>query len=126
MHARFSLVAGLALGCSSPDLGNTTFSCRTDADCGAGELCGIVAGSSACVLASHQPIIVGMSGPLQGPSQDLGNEMRRGIQAMFARVNRQGGVFGRELVLKAMNDNYDPKLALENTKLLLDIEQELP
>ncbi|HYQ29100.1 MAG TPA: ABC transporter substrate-binding protein [Polyangiaceae bacterium] len=126
MRAVLGLLAVLALGCSSPDLGNTTFSCRSDADCGTGEVCGTVAGSSACVLASHDPITVGMSGPLQGPSQDLGNEMRRGIQAMFARVNRQGGVFGRELRLMAMNDNYDPKLALENTKLLLDIEQELP
>jgi ABC-type branched-subunit amino acid transport system substrate-binding protein len=126
MRESFLLVAALAFACSSPDLGHTTFSCRSDADCGSGEVCGTVAGSPACVLPSHDPIIVGMSGPLQGPSQDLGNEMRRGIQAMFARVNRQGGVLGRELVLKAMNDNYDPKLALENTKLLLDIEQELP
>ncbi len=126
MRALLGLVAALGLGCSSPDLANTTFACRTDADCSEGELCGTVAGSAACVAASHDPIIVGMSGPLQGPSQDLGNEMRRGIQAMFARVNRQGGVHGRELVLKALNDNYDPKLALDNAKALLDIEQEMP
>ncbi|HEV8547567.1 MAG TPA: ABC transporter substrate-binding protein [Polyangiaceae bacterium] len=121
-----SIAALLALtfGCSSPELGNTTFSCRSDADCRAGEVCGLFSGSHACVAASDDPITIGMSGPLQGPSQDLGNEMRRGIQAMFARVNRQGGVHGRELVLKAMNDNYDPDLALENAKSLLDIQQD--
>ncbi len=122
LHA---LALGLA-ACSAPDLANTTFSCRTDADCSEGEVCGTQGGSAACVQASHDAIVIGMSGPLQGPSQDLGNEMRRGIQAMFARVNRQGGVFGRELVLKAMNDNYDPALALENTKVLLDIRQQMP
>ncbi|MEI9952719.1 MAG: ABC transporter substrate-binding protein [Pseudomonadota bacterium] len=126
MRALLGLVTALGLGCSSPDLTNTTFSCRTDADCSEGERCGTVAGGSACVVASHDPITVGMSGPLQGPSQDLGNEMRRGIQAMFARVNRQGGIHGRQLLLKALNDNYDPKLALENAKALLDIEQEMP
>jgi ABC-type branched-subunit amino acid transport system substrate-binding protein len=116
----------LLLGCSSPELAGTTFTCDSDADCAAGEVCGTVSGDRACVAASHEPIFIGMSGPLQGPSQDLGNEMNRGIQAMFARVNRQGGVFGRELKLKVMNDNYDPVLAVENTKVLLDIEQEMP
>jgi ABC-type branched-subunit amino acid transport system substrate-binding protein len=75
---------------------------------------------------TSEPITIGMSGPLQGPSEDLGIEMRRGIQAMFSRVNARGGVFGRELVLRCMNDNYDPALAAQNTKTLLDIEQELP
>jgi ABC-type branched-subunit amino acid transport system substrate-binding protein len=119
-------LAALVAACSSPDLAGTTFSCRSDADCADGEVCGTVSGDSACVAASRAPITIGMSGPLQGPSQDLGNEMRRGIQAMFGRVNQHGGVFGRELVLRVMNDNYDPLLALENTKILLDIKQEMP
>ncbi len=115
---------GVAFGCSSPDLGGTHFSCRSDADCSGGEVCGSVSGRSACIAAGDQPLTIGMSGPLQGPSQDLGIEMRRGILALFSRVNGQGGVFGRELVLRSMNDNYDPALALENTKALLDIEEE--
>jgi ABC-type branched-subunit amino acid transport system substrate-binding protein len=113
-----------ALGCSSPSLDGTNWSCRTDADCGAGWLCGTVAGAPACVPATSAPIVIGMSGPLQGPSQDLGLEMRRGISAMFQRVNAEGGVFGRSLELRSMNDNYDPALAVENMKVLLDIEQE--
>lgn len=114
----------LGVGCSSPDLDHSSFACGSDADCESGEVCGALAGSLACVRKSDAPIRVGMSGPLQGPSQDLGNEMRRGIQALFARVNQQGGVHGRRLELKALNDNYDPLQALENTKQLLDIEQE--
>lgn len=125
MRALVGFVAAALFGCSSPELGSTTFSCDSDADCGEGQVCGMVSGKAACVAASHDPISIGMSGPLQGPSEDLGNEMRRGIQAMFARANRQGGIFGRELELKALNDNYDPTLAIQNTQALLDVKQDM-
>jgi ABC-type branched-subunit amino acid transport system substrate-binding protein len=114
------------LACSSPDLAGTNFTCDSDADCAAGEVCSRVAGEPACVALSHAPIRIGMSGPLQGPSEDLGLEMRRGIQAMFSRVNSQGGIHGRELLLDSRNDNYDPAQAVANTKILLDIQQEVP
>jgi len=126
MVARFLSLALLSIGCSSPDLGGTTFSCETDADCEHGTICSTMDGRNACVSVTDQPIKVGMSGPLQGPSEDLGLEMRRGIQALFSRVNSQGGIFGRALELHSMNDNYDPILARENTKVLLDIEMEMP
>jgi ABC-type branched-subunit amino acid transport system substrate-binding protein len=125
VRALWSLAVLAALGCSSPELAGTTFSCHADSDCSAGQVCGTVSGSRACVDASHDRITIGMSGPLQGPSEDLGNEMRRGIQAMFGRVNHQGGVFGRELELRAMNDNYDPAQAIANTKAMLDIQQDM-
>jgi branched-chain amino acid transport system substrate-binding protein len=121
-----ALVALAAIGCSSPDLSGTNFTCRSDADCAADEICSSSSGEPACVAVPSSAIKIGMSGPLQGPSQDLGLEMRRGIQAMFARVNSQGGIFGRRLELTSLNDNYDPVQAVENTKVLLDIEQEMP
>src|SRR6188474_1782368 len=89
------LVSTLVLACGSPNLTGTNWSCRTNADCDPGQVCGSIAGAPACMTANTTPIAIGMSGPLQGPSQDLGIEMRRGISAMFARVNAQGGVFGR-------------------------------
>jgi ABC-type branched-subunit amino acid transport system substrate-binding protein len=116
-------LAVVASGCGSPGLGGTNWSCRSDADCGVGQTCGMIGGAPACMPGSTAPILIGMSGPLQGPSQDLGIEMRRGITAMFGRVNAEGGVFGRHLELRSMNDNYDPALAVENMKVLLDIEQ---
>jgi len=63
-----------------------------------------------------------MSGPLQGPSQALGIEMRRGINAMLQSVNDAGGVHGRPVELESLNDNYDPALALEMTRHLLDVQ----
>jgi ABC-type branched-subunit amino acid transport system substrate-binding protein len=111
--------------CSEPNLDGVRFACSFDADCGESERCALVDERSVCVATPQGPLRLGMSGPLQGASRDLGGEMRRGISAMFSRVNLDsGGVFGRPLELSSVNDNYDPGLALEVTKDLLDIRTE--
>jgi hypothetical protein len=115
-------VAAAVLGCSAPDLSSTNFTCTSDADCSADHFCGSVGGEPACTPRDTDPIKLGMSGPLQGPSQALGIEMRRGINAMLQSVNDAGGVHGRRVVLEALNDNYDPELALEMTRQLLDVQ----
>jgi substrate-binding family protein len=109
--------------CSSPDLTGTTFSCDVDADCLGGKLCADRAEGRACVAPEELPIRIGMTGPLEGPSEDLGTDMRRGILASFARVNARGGIAGRRLELDARNDYYDPAVAYQNTRELLDIRQ---
>lgn len=114
-----------AASCSSPNLAGTTFSCSSDTDCSGGKICGSVNSLRACVDPDATPIRVGLSAPLQGPSEDLGKEMRRGIESMFKSVNDAGGVFGRTLQLTAMNDNYDPATALANVKTMLDIQQDV-
>ncbi|HET9959493.1 MAG TPA: ABC transporter substrate-binding protein, partial [Polyangiaceae bacterium] len=111
----------VAFGCSAPDLSRTYFSCKTDSDCLAGKVCGLHNLQPACVDPSQDPIRLGMSGPLKGPSENLGTEMARGIRAQFEAVNRAGGIFGRRLELDPRNDSYDPAQAIENTKSLLDI-----
>ena len=121
-----SIFWAAATGCSSPNLGGTTFSCQTDADCTAGHVCGVVAGMPACVAPETAAITIGLTAPLQGPSQDLGTEMRRGIEARFKAINDAGGVFGRPLQLISMNDNYDPATALANVEQMLDIQQVVP
>ncbi|HET9954764.1 MAG TPA: ABC transporter substrate-binding protein, partial [Polyangiaceae bacterium] len=73
--------------------------------------------------AASSPLRLGMSGPLQGPSQDLGIEMRRGIMARLDAENQRGGLNGRKLEFSCLNDNYDPTLAVENTRQLLNITQ---
>src|ERR1041384_5777585 len=101
----FSLfVSAILAACSSPDLSGTNFSCVSDADCKDGKVCGRVNGVPACVATSHVPIVLGMTGPLQGPSRDLGAEMQRGMNAMFKRVNDHGGVFGRQIQLTCLNE----------------------
>lgn len=118
--------AVLGAGCSSPELDGTRFACRDDGDCAHGEICADFNGVPACQAASDVPIRIGMSAPLQGPSAALGIEMRRGINSMLQRFNADGGVNGRQVVLEARNDNYDPDMALSVMHELLDVEQVVP
>jgi len=122
--SRLALFSALLLSaCSSPELTGTNFHCDTDADCLDGKVCGRINGQAACVFTTDAPIQLGMTGPFQGPSQDLGTEMRRGILAMLKRVNDRGGIFGRPVMLTSLNDNYDPMQARKNAEVLLDVEQ---
>ncbi|HEX2657017.1 MAG TPA: ABC transporter substrate-binding protein, partial [Polyangia bacterium] len=120
-----SLGALAAAGCGAPSLAGTTFSCTIDTDCTGGKICGTVNAVPACIYPNGAPIRVGLSAPLQGPSQDLGIELRRGIEAMFKSVNDNGGLFGRQVELTSMNDNSDPDTALANVRQLLDIQQDV-
>lgn len=122
LTAALAALAALA-ACSSPELGSSHFACSSDVDCLDGEVCGTLGGERACVATSDSPIRIGMSGPFQGPSADLGSEMRRGISALFQSVNESGGIHGRDLELIAENDNYDPDDAVEAVRSLLDIQE---
>lgn len=124
LHA--TALVSLLVACSSPELAGTLFSCATDADCAPGQVCGNFEGELACLSPETSDIRLGMSAPLQGPSEALGIEMRRGISAAFEQSNREGGVFGRRLALEALNDNYDPALAVEMTRRLLDVREVVP
>lgn len=81
-------------------------------------------------LAAHgdtkrPPIILGMSTALSGPAQSLGTGVKAGVETYFARVNWDGGVHGRELVLVAMDDGYVPEAAAQNMTALIDEENVL-
>jgi ABC-type branched-subunit amino acid transport system substrate-binding protein len=112
-----------AVACSSPELSGTNFSCSTDADCASGETCAGLNGELACRSGEIEPIRIGMIGPMEGPSEDLGKEMSRGIEAMLERFNAEGGAYGRRVELEKRNDNYNPETAVEMMHDLLDIEQ---
>ncbi|NCF29938.1 MAG: ABC transporter substrate-binding protein [Gammaproteobacteria bacterium] len=66
-----------------------------------------------------------MSAALSGPAQSLGSGMKAGMEAYFARINRQGGLDGRQLVLIAMDDGYVPEAAARNMVALIDKEKVL-
>ena len=46
--------------------------------------------------------------------------MRQGILAAFEAANRGGGIFGRTLELKSLDDGYEPEKTIEATKKLID------
>jgi ABC-type branched-subunit amino acid transport system substrate-binding protein len=64
-------------------------------------------------------VTVGQSAAFSGAAAELGKDMRNGIQAYFDQVNRAGGVHGRKLVLKSLDDGYEPPRAAENTRKLI-------
>jgi branched-chain amino acid transport system substrate-binding protein len=67
-------------------------------------------------------VTVGQSAAFSGPAAELGNEMRKGILAYFEQVNRSGGVNGRKLVLKTLDDGYEATRAAANTKKFVQEE----
>ncbi len=67
-------------------------------------------------------ILFGQSAAFSGPAQQLGINMRLGIEAAFAEANRNGGVHGRQLSLVSLDDTYEPELAATNTRELIQDE----
>lgn len=74
---------------------------------------------------ARPPIYLGMSTALSGPAQSLGSGMKAGMEAYFARINRQGGLDGRQLALITMDDGYVPEAAAQNMVTLIDKEKVL-
>lgn len=67
-------------------------------------------------------VLFGQSAAFTGPAQRLGLEMRAGIEAAFAEINRQGGVNGRRMELFSIDDSYEPESAVQNTSRLIEEE----
>jgi ABC-type branched-subunit amino acid transport system substrate-binding protein len=64
-------------------------------------------------------IVFGQVAALEGPAQALGQGMRDGILAAFGEANRAGGVSGRKLELKSVDDGYEPEKTIEAVKKIL-------
>jgi len=71
------------------------------------------------------PIILGQSCALTGPAKDLGLELRGGLLAAFSKVNEEGGVHGREILLLSKDDGYEPDRAIRNTMELISVDHVL-
>jgi ABC-type branched-subunit amino acid transport system substrate-binding protein len=65
-------------------------------------------------------VVLGQSAAFSGPAMQLGKDMRDGAMLYFSAVNAKGGVNGRKIVLKSLDDGYDPARASANTKKLID------
>ena len=68
---------------------------------------------------TDQQILFGQSAAFSGPAQDLGKNLRLGIEAAFEEANLRGGVHGRTLVLRSLDDAYEPEAAIANTRQLI-------
>ena len=69
---------------------------------------------------SADKIVFGQATALEGPASALGLGMKMGLEAAFAEINKAGGVKGRKLELKSVDDGYEPTKSIEAIKKLLD------
>ncbi|RVU47354.1 ABC transporter substrate-binding protein [Rubrivivax rivuli] len=87
-----------------------------------------LAGGAAAALAlptwaqGERRILLGQSAAMSGPAAQLGLQMNRGARIFFERLNAEGGVNGRRIELRAMDDGYEPERCAVNTRTLIDDE----
>jgi len=72
---------------------------------------------------SDKEILFGMAAPFSGASQELGREMKIGIETAFSQINDAGGVNGRLLRLMTADDGYEPTRTADVMKSLYDKDQ---
>ncbi len=65
-------------------------------------------------------VLFGQSVALSGPTRELGEQVRLGIEAAFKEANDNGGVHGRRLDLLTLDDGYEPVAAIRNTVELIE------
>jgi ABC-type branched-subunit amino acid transport system substrate-binding protein len=64
-------------------------------------------------------IIIGQSAAFTGSPSEEVRQATAGAIVYFDRVNEQGGIFGRKIILESLDDGFEPKRTVENTKKLL-------
>ena len=65
-------------------------------------------------------IVLGQAAVFSGPAAQLGIQMRNGIKAYFDYVNERGGIYGRKLELVTEDDKYEPSVAPQASKKLIE------
>ena len=64
-------------------------------------------------------LVLGQSAAFSGPAAQLGEQFKRGALLHFERINSKGGVNGRTIELKSLDDGYEPDRCKANTEQLI-------
>ncbi|MES2958326.1 MAG: ABC transporter substrate-binding protein [Pseudomonadota bacterium] len=84
----------------------------------------LAAGAGSLALPSlaqtDRRILLGQSAALSGPAAQLGIQFRDGAKLAFDRANARGGINGRSVELRSMDDGYEPARCQANTQALLN------
>ena len=72
------------------------------------------------VHAQPEKIVLGQSAPFSGPAAQLGIQYNAGAQLYFSQLNAEGGIGGRSIEIKTLDDGYEPDRCAENTRQLID------
>ena len=66
-----------------------------------------------------QNIVLGQSAAFSGPAEQLGLQYYLGAKLYFDGLNEQGGVLGRKIEIKRLDDAYEPDRCVANTRQLI-------
>ncbi|WP_293106009.1 ABC transporter substrate-binding protein [Moorena sp. SIOASIH] len=80
----------------------------------------LVLGSGFSGKSQEPDIVLGMSAAFTGASRSLGIELYRGSMAYIEDINRQGGINGKQIVIQAYDDGYNPTRAIQNSIKLIE------
>jgi ABC-type branched-subunit amino acid transport system substrate-binding protein len=72
---------------------------------------------------SDDRVVIGQTAGLTGQVAGSVREMNEGAHAYLAWINRRGGVHGRKIELRTLDDRFDPALAAANTETLVKKER---
>ena len=65
-------------------------------------------------------VVLGQSAALSGAAAQLGLQFQAGARLYFARVNARGGINGRAIELRSLDDGYEPERCALNTRTLIE------
>lgn len=68
---------------------------------------------------TQDSITLGVTSAFKGHAASLGSELYRGYMAYFNKINSQGGIGGRTVTIRAMDDSYNPPDSVKNTVKLV-------
>jgi branched-chain amino acid transport system substrate-binding protein len=75
---------------------------------------------SLCLISTHAQIRIGQTAGYTGIVGPGVKETADGAKLYLDEVNALGGVYGQKIELMAMDDKFDPKLAAENARVLIE------
>ncbi|MFM9880887.1 MAG: ABC transporter substrate-binding protein [Burkholderiaceae bacterium] len=70
--------------------------------------------------AQSNKVVLGQSAPTTGPAAQLGIQFNNGAKLFFDSVNAKGGVLGRQIELRLVDDGYEPERTAANTKKFIE------
>ncbi len=68
---------------------------------------------------ADKPLVLGQSAATTGPAAQLGIQMHHGAKLCFDAINGQGGIAGRPIELRLLDDGYEPDRCKANTELFI-------
>ena len=67
----------------------------------------------------NNKIVLGQSAAFSGPAAELGIQFQQGAKLWFEQVNAQGGVGGKTIEIRSLDDGYEPDRCAANTQKLI-------